>query len=125
MFSGLIGYFKLCKPNIQSPLSGFGGLGGGGHEYYNGPQYSPAGLGVQNYGGQSYGGQSYGGQYVQSSNHYRPHESFYGREQGGQSHSGGVAFRDEGPHDPQDLAFQGWQYRNSKSLKEGGEKNKA
>lgn len=40
---GLIGFFKLCKPNLQAP------------NYYSGPHYSPAGIGYQpQYGGNSH-----------------------------------------------------------------------
>lgn len=36
---GLIGFFKLCKPNLQSSF--------GQSNYYNTPHYSPAGIGYQ------------------------------------------------------------------------------
>lgn len=36
---GLIGFFKLCKPQLQSSF--------GQSNYYNTPHYSPAGIGYQ------------------------------------------------------------------------------
>lgn len=84
----------MCKPNLSSPIGGFGH----NNYYSNGPQYSPAGLGVNSYGG-SYHQHHYG----DSGNGY------YGREQA----SGGVAFKDDNTY-AQQMAYQGWEYRNSK-----------
>ncbi|XP_026322978.1 uncharacterized protein LOC113232452 [Hyposmocoma kahamanoa] len=94
---GVIGYFKFCKPNLTSPFAS---------NHYSGPQYSPAGIGLGPY--REHPPQHYGGQ------HY---ESYPGGHKYG---SGGVAFRDH-DHSPQDLAYQGWEYRNKK----GGEEIKA
>ncbi|CAH2059552.1 unnamed protein product, partial [Iphiclides podalirius] len=95
---GVIGYFKFCKPNLTSPFSS---------NHYTGPQYSPAGIGINH------------GPYRESHTpvHYGQYESYPGGNKYG---SNGVAFRD---HDlsAQDLAYQGWEYRN----KNGGEEIKA
>ncbi|XP_028043554.1 uncharacterized protein LOC114253020 [Bombyx mandarina] len=88
---GVIGYFKFCKPN-SSPFS---------TNHYTGPQYSPAGIGL--------------GPYRES-----PPENYghYNNYPGGHKYSqGGFSFRD---HDasPQDLAYQGWEYRNKKGAED-------
>ncbi|KAJ8709553.1 hypothetical protein PYW08_009557 [Mythimna loreyi] len=95
---GVIGYFKFCKPN-SSPFSS---------SHFSGPHYSPAGIGL--------------GPYRESppQSHYAPahySESYPGGHKYG---SGGISFRE---HDvgPQDLAYQGWDYRN----KQGAEDIKA
>lgn len=167
--SGVIGYFKFCKPNLTSPFS---------PNHYSGPQYSPAGIGINHgpyresppipptihYG--QYEGYSVSiyifnrrfhqfplsikcdikssykyncdfiliifqhlylklvARYVEEVNTNSENikssviQSFF---QGGNKYgSNGIAFRD---HDvnPQDLAYQGWEYRN----KNGGEEIKA
>ncbi|CAG9569479.1 unnamed protein product [Danaus chrysippus] len=87
---GVIGYFKFCKPNLSSPFSS---------NHYNGPQYSPAGIGLSPYR-ETHGPAQYGSHY---DGYAGSHYNKYG--------SNGVAFRE---HDvtPQDLAYQGWEYRN-------------
>ncbi|XP_072935527.1 uncharacterized protein Osi2 [Epargyreus clarus] len=89
---GVIGYFKFCKPNLTSPFSS---------SHYSGPQYSPAGIGLSPY------------RESPPPNHYGHYES-YGGGHHNKYGSNGVAFRD---HDlgPQDLAYQGWEYRNKKN----------
>lgn len=84
---GLIGFFKLCKPNLQSPFTG---------NYYNqGPQYSPAGIAYQPH-------------FREPQPNFVEHEVYHHRPTGG----GGVHFRDE--HHAQDLAYNGWnQYRSN------------
>ncbi|CAH0721063.1 unnamed protein product, partial [Brenthis ino] len=86
---GVIGYFKFCKPNLSSPFSS---------NHYSGPQYSPAGIGLSPYR-EGHGPAQYGHYENYAGNHYNK----YG--------SNGVAFRE---HDvsPQDLAYQGWEYRS-------------
>lgn len=92
----MIGYFKLCKPNLASPIGGVGGFGHNNY-YSNGPQYSPAGLGVNGYGESHH-------------HHYGDYgNGYYGREQ-----SGGVAFKDDSTY-AQKQAYQGWaEYRSNK-----------
>ncbi|XP_026492476.2 uncharacterized protein LOC113398108 [Vanessa tameamea] len=92
---GVIGYFKFCKPNISSPFSS---------NHYNGPQYSPAGIGLSPYR-EGHGPANYGHYENYAGNHYNK----YG--------SNGVAFR-EHDHNPQDLAYQGWDYRNKKGAED-------
>ncbi|KAF5290237.1 hypothetical protein FQA39_LY14791 [Lamprigera yunnana] len=83
---GLIGFFKLCKPNLQSSF---------GHDnYYNGPHYSPAGIGYQP--------------------HFKEYDSSYSRDynnyQGGSP--GGITFDDR--NNAHQLAYSGYShYRNS------------
>ncbi|XP_053619555.1 uncharacterized protein Osi2 [Plodia interpunctella] len=89
---GVIGYFKFCKPNLSSPFSS---------NHYTGPQYSPAGIGLNV--GPYREPQQYG--------HY---ESYPGGHKYG---SGGISFR-EHEHSPQDLAYQGWEYRNKKGTED-------
>ncbi|CAH0401563.1 unnamed protein product [Chilo suppressalis] len=87
---GVIGYFKFCKPNLSSPFSS---------SHYSGPQYSPAGIGL--------------GPYREHPPAQYTHYDGYGN--GGHKYgSGGISFRE---HDvsPQDLAYQGWEYRNQKN----------
>ncbi|KAJ2940074.1 hypothetical protein O0L34_g14109 [Tuta absoluta] len=95
---GVIGYFKFCKPN-SSPFSS---------SHYTGPQYTPAGIGLGPYRDHppQQGGQ-YGPQY--GGGHYESYPHKYS--------SGGVAFRDH-EHAAQDLAYQGWEYRNKKNGEE-------
>lgn len=91
---GLIGYFKFCKPNLTSPFS---------PNHYHGPQYSPAGIGL--------------GPYRESPpGHYGQYDGYSGQKYG----SGGIAFREHDTN-PQDLAYQGWEYRS----KNNGEEIKA
>ncbi|KAM3957984.1 DUF1676 domain-containing protein Osi2 [Aphomia sociella] len=92
---GVIGYFKFCKPNLTSPFSS---------NHYNGPQYSPAGIGLGPY------------REVHAPTHYGHYDNYqqshtYGS--GGHS-SGGISFREHDAN-PQDLAYQGWEYRNKKN----------
>ncbi|XP_068625700.1 uncharacterized protein Osi2 [Battus philenor] len=90
---GVIGYFKFCKPNLSSPFSS---------NHYAGPQYSPAGIGINH------------GPYRETPPaHYGQYENYGGHKYG----SSGIAFRD---HDvsPQDLAYQGWEYRNKNTGEE-------
>ncbi|XP_049880782.1 uncharacterized protein LOC126377144 [Pectinophora gossypiella] len=95
---GVIGYFKFCKPN-SSPFS---------TNHYSGPQYSPAGIGILGSGQGPYRDHSpvhspaYGG-------HYDSYPHKYG--------ASGVAFRDH-EHNAQDIAYQGWEYRNKKNGEE-------
>lgn len=91
---GVIGYFKFCKPNLSSPFSS---------SHYGSPQYSPAGIGLGPYRDPHIG-------------HYEHYPQTGGHRYG----SGGVAFRDH-ESSPQDLAYQGWEYRSKK----GGEDIKA
>ncbi|CAG9138560.1 unnamed protein product [Plutella xylostella] len=87
---GVIGYFKFCKPN-QSPFS---------PSHYSGPQYSPAGVGL--------------GPYRDNSGPYHHYENYApGPQKYGAS---GVAFRDDSG--AQDLAYQGWEYRNKKGAED-------
>ncbi|XP_028166335.1 uncharacterized protein LOC114357081 isoform X2 [Ostrinia furnacalis] len=90
---GVIGYFKFCKPNLSSPFSS---------SHYKGPQYSPAGIGLQSPYREGHSPAQYG--------HY---DGYIGGHNYG---SGGISFREQ-DHNPQDLAYQGWEYRNKK----GGE----
>ncbi|CAB3222961.1 unnamed protein product [Arctia plantaginis] len=94
---GVIGYFKFCKPN-SSPFS---------QNHYTGPQYSPAGIGLGSHGIYRDTPPAYG------HGHY---ESYPGGHKYG---SGGISFREH--ESPQDLAYQGWDYRN----KQGAEDIKA
>ncbi|KAG6459414.1 uncharacterized protein LOC115449455 [Manduca sexta] len=80
---GVIGYFKFCKPN-SSPFS---------PNHYSGPQYSPAGIGLGPY--REHPPEHYG--------HYNNYPGNHGYG------SGGIAFRE---NESQDLAYQGWEYRN-------------
>ncbi|CAK1541104.1 unnamed protein product [Leptosia nina] len=84
---GVIGYFKFCKPNLTSPFSS---------NHYSAPQYSPAGIGLGPY---------------REPNHYGHYETYAGHKYG--QPSGGILFRDH-ESNPQDLAYQGWEYRNKK-----------
>ncbi|CAK1594322.1 unnamed protein product [Parnassius mnemosyne] len=93
---GVIGYFKFCKPNLTSPFSS---------HHYSGPQYSPAGIGINH------------GPYRESYSpaHYNQYETY---PAGGHKYgSNGVAFRDH-ELSAQDLAYQGWEYRNKKQGEE-------
>ncbi|XP_047512995.1 uncharacterized protein LOC125054895 [Pieris napi] len=83
---GVIGYFKFCKPNLTSPFSS---------NHFSAPQYSPAGIGLGPYREPQY-------------SHY---DTYAGHKYG--QPSGGVLFR-EHEGNPQDLAYQGWEYRNKK-----------
>ncbi|CAH0697213.1 unnamed protein product [Spodoptera exigua] len=94
---GVIGYFKFCKPN-SSPFAS---------NHYSGPHYSPAGIGLGPY------------RETPPQSHYASHyDSYPGGHKYGSG--GGISFRE---HDvsPQDLAYQGWEYRN----KQGAEDIKA
>ena len=84
---GLIGFFKLCKPNLQSPFSG-------GNHYA--PHYSQAGVGYHPLykEGPSFADDYSGGYYGDDNNRQ-------------------LTFRDR-PQQAQDLAYSGYsQYRNS------------
>lgn len=87
---GLIGFFKLCKPDLHSSF--------GHSNYYNGPHYSPAGVG-------------YGPHFKE------PIPSFshqYGNSHPGDS-SGSLTFQDH-QHYAQNLAYSGYSdYRNSEA----------
>lgn len=92
---GVIGYFKFCKPN-SSPFS---------PNHYTGPQYTPAGIGLGVYRDTPPAAYAHG--------HY---DNYSGGHKYG---SGGISFREH--ESPQDIAYQGWEYRNKK----GGEDIKA
>ncbi|XP_038219573.1 uncharacterized protein LOC119837866 [Zerene cesonia] len=81
---GVIGYFKFCKPNLSSPFSS---------NHFSAPQYSPAGIGLSPY---------------REPAHYGHYDTYAGHKYGS-----GVAFREHDAN-PQDLAYQGWEYRNKK-----------
>lgn len=86
---GLIGFFKLCKPNLQQG------------NYYTGPHYSPAGVGYPPHYRETHQ-QTYPHEYSETGGHYG----------GGHGHGGGVHFSDE--NNAQHLAYNGWgQYRNN------------
>jgi hypothetical protein len=71
---GLIGYFKLCKPNLQS------------QNYYTGPHYSPAGVGYPaHYRGEpeysdsaQYGGSGGGGSIHFANDNHAQHLAYNG-----------------------------------------------
>lgn len=91
---GLIGFFKLCKPNLSNPF--------GQHSSYHSPPYSPAGIG-------------YGPHYKE--------DSGYANEYGGNYYDGPqrqFAFRDQ--DHAQQLAYSGYsQYRNKDGIVESEE----
>ncbi|GBP35619.1 hypothetical protein EVAR_33822_1 [Eumeta japonica] len=89
---GVIGYFKFCKPNLSSPFSS---------NHYGTPQYSPAGVGLGPY-----------------REHYGHYETYPGGHKYGSG--GGISFRDH-ESSPQDLAYQGWEYRNKGTEIKAGE----
>lgn len=98
---GLIGYFKLCRPQQQQHQA-YGQYGGSNY-YSNGfPQYSAQGVGAASYNQHTH----------YESNNYREEPSFakpYG-EYYGKNVDGNVRFGEQQPAH-QDLAYQG-QYRN-------------
>lgn len=85
---GLIGFFKFCKPDFSSGFAGH-------NNYYNTPQYSPAGIAFQP--------------------HFREPQPNFLRDYAPQgSHGGGVNFNDE--DHAQNLAYSGYgHYRNGGS----------
>ncbi|KAF5296742.1 hypothetical protein FQR65_LT10178 [Abscondita terminalis] len=82
---GLIGFFKLCKPDLHSSF---------GQNHHNGPYYSPAGIGYQP--------------------HFKDYDSSYSRDYNNYYEgSRGVSFEDY-RKSAQDLAYSGYSnYRNS------------
>lgn len=109
IFAGVIGYFKLCRPNQQS---NYGNLYSA--EYT--PHYSPQGLGAANYLHSSPGAYN-----KNPSNYYNreepsfasPYGNYYSRDnsQGEINNSASVRFGDDAKG--QDLAYQGYsEYRN-------------
>lgn len=104
---GMIGVFKLCKPQLYSTS-----FGSGHASYYQPPRYTPAGIGngsPQYYSHQvPYNPAPYG--YGSEHHEYTGYSSNI--ETGKASKSGSVTFRDEADHH-QELAYSG--YRNSKS----------
>lgn len=110
---GLIGYFKLCRPQQQSmhhqPSLYGGGVGGGqygGSNYYSNsfPQYSAQGVGAASYN-----------QHTHYENYQREEPSFakpFGDYWGKSADNDGANVR-FGEQQAQDLAYQG-QYRSKK-----------
>lgn len=85
---GMIGFFKLCKPDLHSNF--------GHSNYYNGPHYSPAGVGYRP--------------------HFRePQPSYSTHEYASTYHHGDGDFVFKGGHNSgQDLAYSGYlDYRNA------------
>lgn len=92
---GLIGFFKLCKPQLQSSF--------GQQNYYNTPHYSPAGIGYQPH-------------------HYKEHaypseySSYYDDNRG-------LTFGHE-PEHAQNIAYSGYSsYRNANGNNRDGNDN--
>lgn len=101
---GVIGYFKLCRPQQQQ----HGSFGGSNFFSNSFPQYSSQGLGAASYPQQEYHthyeSHNNNGGYRADPSFAKPYGEYYGKSQ-----EGGVRFGDEA----QDLAYQG-QYRNNK-----------
>uniref|UniRef100_A0A1Y1MR37 Osiris 2 n=1 Tax=Photinus pyralis TaxID=7054 RepID=A0A1Y1MR37_PHOPY len=90
---GVIGFFKLCKPDLHSAF--------GHSDHYSGPHYSPAGIGYYPHVKESYP--------TYSRDYSSPHH--YGHN--------GVAFEDY-RKPAQELAYSGYSdYRNSKRNLDG------
>lgn len=103
---GLIGYFKLCKPQQQQQYGQYGGS----NYYSNGfPQYSPQGLGAASYQHHTHyetSGPSYRG----DQSYAKPYGDYYGKN----SADSNVRFGEAA----QDLAYQGQvQYRSKDATK--------
>lgn len=103
---GLIGYFKLCKPQQQQQYGQYGGS----NYYSNGfPQYSPQGLGAASYQQHTHYEDHHGQSYRADNNqpqYSKPYGDYYGK-------AGDVRFGGGAEDQAQDLAYQGYgQYRS-------------
>jgi hypothetical protein len=97
---GLIGFFKLCKPNLQSSYGNYGHS-----NFYSQPPVSSS---YPYYGGSGSAG-AYAGSYPGGGG-----GSFYGRDTNNLqaaasvASSSQVAFRDPDTRDPHQIAYQGY-----------------
>lgn len=99
---GLIGYFKLCRPQQQHQQQPFGQYGGSNY-YSNGfPQYSAQGVGAA-----SYNQHTHFENYREEPSFAKPYGDYYSKNSDGNVRFGGGG----GEQQAQDLAYQG-QYRN-------------
>lgn len=98
---GLIGYFKLCRPQQQQHQGQYGGSNYFSNSF---PQYSAQGLGAASYPQHEYHThyENHEGNYRQDPSFAKPYGDYYGKNIDGNVRFGEAA---------QDLAYQG-QYRN-------------
>lgn len=102
--SGVIGYFRLCRPQ-QNPFGN-----GFGNQYNSGgfPQYSAHGVGVTGYQHQHYDSTQ---MYREDPNFAKPYGDYYGKSQMVDNNAN-IRFGDA----PQNLAYQGYsQYRSNEN----------